>query len=135
MSDDCAVFKPTVERDFAPLQHPNPDSTCIGVLHSMHESPVDVYRRYAASPLGGSCRPVTSGKVDDDMPLIGIPSFIKPAGPEASRSTHYFVSIRGCSAAAAAEASEGETKAEEGLAVTEMRTTMTRSQPSVCLLH
>lgn len=28
------------------------------------------------------------------MPLIGIPSFIKPAGPSAVQCTHYFVSVR-----------------------------------------
>ena len=40
------------------------------------------------------CRPITSDMVDDQMPLIGIPSFIKPAGPSAVQCTHYFVSVR-----------------------------------------
>ncbi|KAL3152207.1 hypothetical protein ABBQ32_001294 [Trebouxia sp. C0010 RCD-2024] len=39
-------------------------------------------------------RPITSDMVDDQMPLIGIPSFIKPAGPSAVQCTHYFVSVR-----------------------------------------
>ena len=117
----------------APPQCPSLNSACIGALHSMQDPPAVVYRRHAASALGATRRPVTSGKVDDDMPLIGIPSFIKPAGPEASRNTHYFVSIRRCSAAAAAEASQGVTEDEEGLDVSKLRTTMTQSQPSVCL--
>lgn len=41
-----------------------------------------------------TCRPVTSDMVDDQMPLIGIPSFIKPAGASAATCTHYFVSVR-----------------------------------------
>lgn len=78
-------------------------------------------------------RPVTSDKVDENMPLIGIPSFIKPAAPGSPPCTHYFVSIRRCSAAESEASPEGQAEAEaaERAAVTKLHTTMTRSQPSV----
>lgn len=70
-----------------------------------------------------------SDKVDDNMPLIGIPAFIKPADPDTPQSTLYFVSIRPCSAVPAEP--EGEAAAEDKAAFTKMHTTMTTSQPSV----
>lgn len=77
------------------------------------------------------CRPVTSDKVDDLMPLIGIPSFIKPADTGAPASTLYLVSIRPCSAAAGQPEGAADAQAEDKAAFTKLHTTMTRSQPSV----
>ena len=80
---------------------------------------------------------MTSDAVDDQMPLIGIPSFIKPAGPSARPRTHYFMSVcpvsseAGSQAAAAdGDADEGETGAVEG-APSHLSTTLTRRAPSV----
>lgn len=53
-----------------------------------------MYGRGSRTGLTVACRPITSDMVDDQMPLIGIPSFIKPAGPSAVQCTHYFVSVR-----------------------------------------
>ena len=58
------------------------------------------------------------------MPLIGIPSFIKSAGPAARACTHYFVSVRPTMAGDPGElpeaAEDAESKPEAG-AATELK--------------
>ena len=62
--------------------------------------------------------------VDDQMPLIGIPSFIKSAGPAARACTHYFVSVRPTLAGDPGELPEAAEDAEskpEARAATELK--------------
>ncbi|DBA81747.1 hypothetical protein WJX77_001163 [Trebouxia sp. C0004] len=84
-------------------------------------------------------RPITSDMVDDQMPLIGIPSFIKSAGLTARACTHYFVSVRPTMAGVPGElpeAAEGaESKPEAGAATGIVRmptiTTISKRTPSM----
>ncbi len=84
-------------------------------------------------------RPVTSDMVDDQMPLIGIPSFIKSAGPTARACSNYFVSVRPTMAGVPGElleaAEDAESKPEAGAATGIVRmptiTTLTKRAPSV----
>jgi len=77
--------------------------------------------------------------VDDQMPLIGIPSFIKSAGPKVRACTHYFVSVRPTVAGVAGElpeaAEDAESKPEAGAATGLVRmptiTTISRRTASV----
>lgn len=73
------------------------------------------------------------------MPLIGIPSFIKSAGPGAPACTHYFVSVRPTMAGVPGElpgaAEDAESKQEAGAATGTVQmptiTTVTKRTPSV----
>ena len=77
-------------------------------------------------------RPVTSDMVDDQMPLIGIPSFIKSTGPTAERCTHYFVSVRATARAGSAELSDELDESADADIMLPLSTTLTRRTPSVC---
>lgn len=85
------------------------------------------------------CRPVTSDMVDDQMPLIGIPSFIKPAGPSATACSHYFVSVRpsdsqlsmGAPEAAGNGGAKGDSAVDATTHVLPVTTTLTKRTPSV----
>ena len=73
--------------------------------------------------------------VDDQMPLIGIPSFIKAAGPSSKPCTHYFVSVRPAAGPDSDLPTDApDTAAHAGSALM-LSTTLTRRAPSVSSDH